>query len=163
MTVGAFATVYDRCSTPAYRLALRITRSEAAAEDVVQDAFLALWRSRSYDAAHGPIDHYLLRIVRNCAIDRLRKDGRQRVTPDADAEAAAPDPAIEQHELAQLVRDALRGLPDRQRHALELAYYDDLPQTEIARRLGEPLGTVKSRIRLGLRKLGTGLDPADLR
>ena len=149
---AAFAAVYERHAPAARRVAQRILRGPSAADDVVQEAFLALWRS-SYDPAAGAVDHYLLRIVRNCAVDRLRRERTRRFEPAPETHARDAFAEVEQLELARLVRDALQTLPRPQREALELAYFADLTQAQIAERLGEPLGTVKSRIRLGLHKL----------
>jgi RNA polymerase sigma-70 factor (ECF subfamily) len=161
---AAFATVYDRHAAAAYGLARRMLRSPAAAQDVVQEAFLGLWRSDSYCAEKGSLRGFLLRIVRNRAIDALRKEGRR---PEEHGDgtgvlylsaADRTDAEVERRETELLLRDALSRLPDAQHRALELAFYGDLTHTEIALRLDEPIGTIKGRIRLGLEKLRAELD-----
>jgi RNA polymerase sigma-70 factor (ECF subfamily) len=163
---AAFATVYDRHAAAAYGLARRMLRSPAAAQDVVQEAFLGLWRSESYCAEKGSLRGFLLRIVRNRAIDALRKERRR---PEARTDgtgvlylssADRTDVEVEQRETELLLRAALNKLPDAQHRALELAFFGDLTHNEIALRLDEPIGTIKGRIRLGLEKLRAELDAA---
>ena len=137
----------------------------AAAEDVVQEAFLTLWRTGHYDAAQGSVRAYLMAIVHNRAIDRLRRDRRlTSETPIDDAVAdrlPASEPIHEEVErgaVAGVLRSAFTALPDAQRATLELAYFGGLSHREIAVVRREPVGTVKGRVRLGLQKLGR--DPA---
>jgi RNA polymerase sigma-70 factor (ECF subfamily) len=157
--LDALEELYDRHRTMAYSIALRITADPALAEDVVQDAFLGAWRNAGrYDAGRGSVRTWLLSIVHHRAIDALRRRRPTSELPeDADA-APAPEalrlPDIWPEVAAGLDRDAVRGalrtLSDVQREAIELAYFGGLTQQEIAERTGTPLGTVKSRVRLGL-------------
>jgi RNA polymerase sigma-70 factor (ECF subfamily) len=157
----ALAELYDRHSRQVYSIAVRILQNPADAEDVVQDVFSQAWRHASrYDVARGAVGAWLLTVARSRAIDRLRA---RRVRPDL----AAPgkivrdvlDPALLQDaqlltaEQVERLRGALGELPMPQRTALELAYYEGLTHKEIAERLQEPLGTVKTRIRLAMLKL----------
>jgi RNA polymerase sigma factor (sigma-70 family) len=156
--IGGLETLYDRYHTMAYSLALRITTETGMAEDVVQDSFLGVWRNASrYAEDKGSVRGWLLAIVRHRAIDAIR---RQRVGVALDAETDAPLPAaltlpdiwpeVAGRLDAEQVRRALVALPPAQREAIELAYFDGLTQREIAERTTAPLGTVKSRMRLGL-------------
>lgn len=162
--VPAFASVYDEHAPAALGLATRLLASRDAAEDVVQEAFLALWHAEGFDATRGSIRAYLLAIVRNGAVDRIRHQ-RSRPAPTGGPELAEalPDPArtdmrAEQREVVRIVRRALAELPACQRRALELAYYGGLSQVEVAALLDEPLGTVKSRMRMGLERLRRALE-----
>ena len=162
--VDALAALYDRHRSIAYGLALRVTGSVPAAEDVLQDAFLGLWRHAGrFDPARGSGRTWLLAIVHNRAVDAVRHRRLADPLPD---EATDPLPALIAPDVwpevagrldAALVRKALAALPDAQREAIELAYWGGLTQTEIAARTGQPLGTVKGRMRLGLRALGQAL------
>uniref|UniRef100_A0A831TCN2 RNA polymerase sigma factor n=1 Tax=Thermorudis peleae TaxID=1382356 RepID=A0A831TCN2_9BACT len=156
----ALVALFDRYNRLAFGLAYRILGDAFVAEEVVQDAFMSIWRNAaSYDLSRGTVRTWLLTIVRNRAIDQLRgRFGRSQNDVDLDTVApllAAPD---EWDDLlseiqASAVRAALRALPEEQRIAIELAYFEGLTHVEIAERLGIPLGTVKSRLRLGLQKL----------
>jgi len=162
---NALAELYDRHARPVYSIAHRILQDAADAEDVVQDVFSQAWRQASrYDAARGAVGAWLLTVARSRAIDRLRA---KRVRPDGVAGGKVVrdvlDPALLQDaqllstEQVERVRAALTELPDLQRSALELAYYEGLTHAEIAERLQEPLGTVKTRIRLAMQKLRDAL------
>lgn len=161
----AFAVIYDRHATAAYSLAHRICGTRALAEDVVQEAFLSLWRRLDrYDAARGEVRSWLLGIVHNGAIDKLRQSAlheRRRASSDGlEERLQSPertDLEVEQREQASEVQTALRALPPEQRRVIELAYFGGLTHTEIAARLELPVGTIKGRMRLGLTKLAGNL------
>ncbi len=149
---SAMAQLYDRYSSIVYAVALRVLGDTGAAEDVLQDVFLQLWRRPSqFDSTRGQMAAWLSVIARNRAIDRLR----QR-TPDTDLEdvvlSVQPDleGEAERSRVMQKVRGVLASMPVPQRSALEMAYFEGLTHSEIASRTGEPLGTVKTRIRSGL-------------
>jgi RNA polymerase sigma-70 factor (ECF subfamily) len=159
---AAAARLYDRHARPLYSLILRILGHEAEAEDVLQEVFAQAFRQAArYDPRRGAVAAWLLTIARSRAIDRLRAR-RTRVEspvgetqmldemPDAQPDAAS---TMLDEERQRLVRHALGALPMLQRMAIELAYYEGLSHSEIAERLEQPLGTVKTRIRLGLLKL----------
>jgi RNA polymerase sigma-70 factor (ECF subfamily) len=161
----ALASLYDRLAQPVLNLAFRVLGAALEAEDVLQDAFLEVWRAAaSYDGRRGGVATWVLGIARNRAIDRLRA-ARARLARDRAAGAASSErepaaPADEQAasgEVGRLIRSAFGRLPDDQRRALELSYLDGLSHTEVAERLGVPLGTVKTRIRLALAKLRDAL------
>jgi len=157
--LDALDTFYERYRSMAYGIARRITADDALAEDVVQEAFLGVWRgAANYVAGRGSVKTWLLAIVHHRAVDAVR---RRRATVDLPDETegaltpgqlVAPDvwPDIAARLDEAVVADALAALPDAQRSTLELAYFGGLSQTEIAAQTGVPLGTVKSRIRLGL-------------
>ena len=159
---GAAAVLYDRHARPLYSLILRILGDETEAEDVLQEVFVQAFRQAGrYDASRGVVAAWLLMMARSRAIDRLRarrsrvegRTGEVQVlndVPDAKPDVAS---AMLDEERTRLVREALAELPLLQRMAIELAYYEGLSHTEIAERLEQPLGTVKTRIRLGLLKL----------
>ena len=167
---SGLSAIYDRHSTAVYSLALRIVREESEAEDVVQEVFAQAWRQAGrYDARRGSVIAWLLIMTRTRAIDRLRmrqaRPDRQSTPDPAVLEqlaAASADPAsgMVAQEDAQRVRQALDGLPLLQRMAIELAFFEGLTQSEIAERLEQPLGTVKTRIRLGLLKMRDALGGA---
>ena len=158
----AFAVFYDRHGGVAYSLAYRIVGEKAAAEDVTQEAFISIWRSGArFDRARGSVRSWMLSIVRNRAIDTLRSRAGKapKLTFDDDAlleqrpaEELTEEEAIK-HETAGEIRDALGTLPGEQSKVIELAYFGGFSQSEIARMLGVPLGTVKGRMRLGLEKI----------
>jgi RNA polymerase sigma-70 factor (ECF subfamily) len=156
--IGGLETLYDRYHAVAYALALRITTETGLAEDVVQDSFLGLWRNAGrYVEDKGSVKGWLLAIVRHRAIDSMRRR-RNGVTIGDETEEPLPAsltlpdiwPEVAGRLDAEKVRVALVKLPDAQREAIELAYFDGLTQREIATRTSAPLGTVKSRMRLGL-------------
>jgi RNA polymerase sigma-70 factor (ECF subfamily) len=157
----AFEVIYDRHSGVAFSLACRICGARGDAEDVVQTAFLSLWRGRDrYTPARGEVRSWLLRIVHNSAIDRLRHRGvheRRRASSEGiEQRLEAPertDEDVEAREQASKVRQALLTLPGEQRQVIELAYFDGFTHAQIAAKLEKPVGTVKGRMRLGLLKL----------
>jgi RNA polymerase sigma-70 factor (ECF subfamily) len=155
----AVGTLYDRYGRIAFGLAFRIMGDISAAEDIVQEAFVSAWtNARAFDPSRGPLRGWLLTIVRNRAIDRLRSGKRARQdAPLQSAEniAGSADTlgAVTQSADRQQVRNAFASLPDAQRRTLELAYFDGLTHVEIAQRMAVPLGTVKGRMRLGLDKM----------
>lgn len=158
----AFASIYDLYSPILLGLLLRILHSRAEAEDCLQEVFLQVWqRAGSFDAARGRPFTWLVTLARSRAIDRLRSSGARERTAAAsvvnapDATDSASD-AVEEtfrSERGEVVRRALAEIPEEQRRALLLAYFDGLTQTEIAEQLKEPLGTVKTRMRSGMMKL----------
>lgn len=163
----AFRALYDRHSTTAYGLAVGITRTPRLAEEAVQDALLTVWRRRSsYSAERGSVASWVLMITRSRALDALRRVSRHDHPwePLDDHEIADPlteslDAQAARGEIHRAVRAAVRALPAEQATALALAYFGELSHAEIAARLGLPLGTVKGRIRLGLRRLSVELRP----
>lgn len=164
---GAFAAIYDRHAPVALNLARRMVSPQAAAEDVVQEAFLALWRSDSYQPDKGSVRGFLLRIVHNGAVDFLRRErsrGAGRHVDEALVHPLAADDGthveVERAEAARRVRAALATLPESQQRSLELAYFGGLSHVEIAQAVDVPIGTVKSRLRLGLEKLRDQVDVA---
>ena len=165
----ALAQLYDRYSRVAYGLALRIVRDQALAEDAVQEAFVTLWRSAgSFRAEKAKPSTWILTLVHRRAVDVVRREERRRASPlvdgmeEPDERALPADEEIELNDRRRLVQEALRQLPDDQREALELAYYGGLTQSELAERLSVPLGTIKSRMFTGLRRLRDLLAEAGL-
>jgi RNA polymerase sigma factor (sigma-70 family) len=155
--LDALEELYDRYRTMAYSIALRITADPSTAEDVVQDAFLCAWRNAArYIEGRGSVKTWLLSIVHHRAVDSLRRRRPTIELPDTEslppAALTLPDvwPEVAAGLDREAVRSALRVLSDAQREALELAYFGGLTQQEIATRTDTPLGTVKSRMRLGL-------------
>jgi RNA polymerase sigma factor (sigma-70 family) len=153
----ALAALYDRFGGVAYGVAFRILRDGALAQDAVQDAFLAAWRTAAaFDPARGSASTWLLTLVHRRAVDVVRREERRRADSLDDVPVAAGDATDETAELREqrrAVQGALAQLPDDQRQALELAYYGGLSQSELAERLGVPLGTIKSRMFAALGRL----------
>ena len=153
----ALAELYDRFGRVAYGLALRILRDAALAEDAVQEAFVAVWRSAGrFVPGRAKASTWILTLVHRRAVDLVRREERRRTDPLESAPEPTGAAADEQAGLRQqreVVRDALRQLPPDQREALELAYYGGYTQSELAERLGVPLGTIKSRMFAGLTRL----------
>lgn len=160
----ALAELYDRVGRIAYGLALRVLRDERHAEDAVQEAFLQVWRSAAtFRAERAKASTWILTLVHRRAVDLVRREERRQAEPLIDDSAAGVAPE-ETDEAAWLrfererVQAALKQLPDVQREALELAYYGGFSQSELAERLGVPLGTIKSRMFAGLARLRELLD-----
>jgi RNA polymerase sigma-70 factor (ECF subfamily) len=157
---GAFAALYDRHSRAVYSFSYRMAGEKRAAEDLAQYAFLKVWRSAgTYRAQRGGVKTWLLTVVHNRGIDLLRSSAsRRRTREEAEAEAPRSQPseafseAWGNHRRDRL-REALRDTPHEQREAVMLVHFSGLTQTEVSERLRLPLGTVKGRVRLGLRKL----------
>jgi RNA polymerase sigma-70 factor, ECF subfamily len=164
---AALAALYDRHARGVYALALRVVANEADAEEVVQEVFNQAWRQAArYDPARGTVAAWLLTMARTRAIDRLRARQARPDRAGLESErtldvlpAASPDPAdaLDSERDVARVRQALQRLPLLQRAAIELAYFEGLTQSQIAERLEQPLGTVKTRIRAGLLKLRDAL------
>jgi RNA polymerase sigma-70 factor (ECF subfamily) len=154
---AALESFYQRYSGLANGLALRILRDPSDAEDVVQEVFVQVWRqAERYDPKRGSPEAWLSILARTRALDRLRRRTSRREEPSAAAPGVtATPPNVE----VLAVRKALDSLSSSQRKALELAYYKGLTQTEIAEQLGEPLGTIKTRIRTGMIRLRELLEP----
>ena len=154
---AALAELYDRFGRVAYGLALRIMRDPALAEDAVQESFLAVWRSADrFVAERGKASTWILTLVHRRAVDIVRREQPRRTDPLDGAPIAAAESTEEEAWLRlrrTRVQEALRQLPDKQREAIELAYYGGFTQSELADRLGEPLGTIKSRMFSGLARL----------
>jgi RNA polymerase sigma-70 factor (ECF subfamily) len=169
----ALGTLYDRHGAASWALARAIVREDGDAEDVVAQVFAQLWRTAArYDAARGSVGAWLMMATRTRALDLLRARRRQaRVVERAAAEddtgfalpvggsAEGPDADVERGEVARAVRASLAALPAPQREAIELAFFGGLSHGDVARALGQPLGTVKTRIRDGMRKLRGVLAP----
>jgi RNA polymerase sigma-70 factor (ECF subfamily) len=164
--LDALDDLYERYKTVSYSIAYRITNDATLAEDVVQEAFLGAWRNASrYVVGRGSVKTWLLAIVHHRAIDAVR---RRRATVELPESEDAPPPPLRLPDVwsevsanldADEVRAALASLTDVQREAIELAYFGGLTQVEIAERTGTPLGTVKSRMRLGLLAMRRVLSP----
>src|SRR5215217_3504406 len=156
----AFATLYDRHGRMAYTLAYRMMGEKQEAEDVVQEAFIKVWRSAGgYRVGRGSVRTWILSIVHNRGIDQLRSHARRgRIQDKVEASAPTSEPSEAfaetwRNSQRDQVREALKTLPQEQLKILELAYFSGYTHVEIAERLDLPLGTVKGRMRLGLRKL----------
>ena len=158
----ALGALYDRWVRSLYSLVLHLLRDPDEAEDVVEETFWQAWRKAdSYEPSKGAVSTWLLTIGRRKALDRLRARKRSREDPLEDERgfselpSTSPDPGSEAEasELREHIRAALRELPLEQREALELGYFSGLSQAEIAERTGQPLGTVKTRMRLAMQKL----------
>lgn len=165
----SLAALYDSLGAALFGIAVGVTRNHAEAEEVLQDAFVAIWKKADhYDPALGKATTWMIHLTRNLAIDRVRKRQRQAKLVERAAAEPAPAPAVPNplspliaHETASRVREAVARLPGDQRRVLELAFLDGLTQSEIAEHLSLPIGTVKSRIRRALervRRMGSELE-----
>jgi RNA polymerase sigma factor (sigma-70 family) len=154
---SALAELYDRYGRPAYGLALRVLRDDTLAEDAVQEAFMSLWRTASrFVPERGTASTWILTLVHRKAVDIVRREQRRRtdaLVEEAGVHAGAADEEAWLRLQRERVQNALRQLPDQQREAIELAYYGGFTQSELAERLGQPLGTIKSRMFAGLARL----------
>jgi RNA polymerase sigma factor (sigma-70 family) len=162
---GALEALYDRYGKPAYSLARRIVADDLLAQDVVQEVFLSLWRDAGrFDPGKGSVATYLLALTHHRAVDvvrreenlRRRRTGDESLVGEADPKADVQG-AVELGDRQQRVRQALKDLPDTQRQALALAYFGGYTQREVAALVGVPLGTVKTRMAAGMRKLKDAL------
>jgi RNA polymerase sigma-70 factor (ECF subfamily) len=149
---GAMAALYDRYSSIVYSVALRVLQDAVAAEDVLQEIFMQLWRNpAAFNASRGNMGAWLAVITRNRAIDGLR---RRRPESDIDDVVVSVEADLasetERARAMDKVRGVLKQMPAAQRSALEMAYFEGLTHSEIAAKTGEPLGTIKTRIRSGL-------------
>ena len=157
----AFELLYDRHGGAAFSLAYRMVGNRVSAEDITQEAFLSIWRSRlRYDQARGSVRTWVLGIVHNRGIDALRRNvvhERRRAAMEGAEErfegAERTDVEVARREEARTVRGALAALPEEQRQTIELAYFGGFTHSQIAELLDEPIGTVKGRMRLGLGKM----------
>lgn len=169
---SALAALYDRYAGMLYAMLVRILKDTHAAEEVLQDLFLQLWRNAvQFDASRGSLPAWLLVIGRNRALSRLRSRSRREIFP-GDTEGfsieAVPSPGnleddAARSQLIERLRGAMATLPPEQREAVELAYFEGMTQTEIARRTGSPLGTVKSRVRAAMQSLKQFFDDESTR
>jgi RNA polymerase sigma-70 factor (ECF subfamily) len=164
---ASFAEFYDRHSTLMFSVACKILNDTSEAEDVLQEAFMHIWEKASkFDSKLGKASSWVAILVRNKAIDRIRASQRRtRLAEEAGAEQAAVPNAAETanetvygHEKANLIQSAIVDLPVEQRQAIQLAYFSGLTQDEISKKLNQPLGTIKARIRRGLIKLRDQLE-----
>jgi len=165
---GAFDELYRRYASQAYGLAFRVTRQQNLAQDVVHDAFLAMWRApEAFDASRGSFRTFFLSMVHHRGVDLVRREQRLRARTEKAANLEPPadeDPADEVAEAGYLavrrtqVREALTELPEAQRQVLEMAYFDGKTQVQIAEELQIPLGTVKTRTLAAMRKLRVALE-----
>jgi len=160
----ALQILYERYSSLVYRLAFRVLGNSQEAEDLTQDIFLILWRSRNYDPNRGSLGSYLTTLTRSRAIDKLRSRGTQvkflqRWSQLMVTESSSPSPfeAASLSQRSEQVKAAIAQLPASQRQVLEMAYFDGMSQSEIAKQLETPLGTVKSWCRQGLLNLRKNL------
>jgi RNA polymerase sigma-70 factor (ECF subfamily) len=162
----ALRDLYRRCSPRVMAVALRMLGDRGEAEDVVQETFLELWRrAKAYDERRASPATWAVVIARSRAIDRMRARTSLRRAHEAQREdpppSATPLEPVEAREERERVLGALAQLPAEQRSAVELAFFEGLTHGEIAARLGQPLGTVKSRVRLAMQKLEARLSPED--
>src|SRR5438874_13279472 len=154
----ALAELYDRFGRVAYGLALRVLRDDKLAEDAVQEGFLTAWRNADrFMPERAKASTWILTLVHRRAVDLVRREDRRRAEPLAEGVEPAPTGSAEDDAWLRFERErvqaALRRLPDQQREALELAYYGGFSQSELAERLGQPVGTIKSRMFTGLARL----------
>jgi RNA polymerase sigma-70 factor (ECF subfamily) len=164
----AFRGLFDRYAPTAKALAVRVVRQSHLAEEIVQEAFLGVWRNpEGYDEARGSVRAWLMGMVHHRAVDLVRREEAQRRRAEAagvelrDEQEDHADEVVEALGLPEerrIVRAALAELPEEQRNVLELMYFEGLSQSQIAERTGQPLGTVKSRTLLGMRRMRSALE-----
>ena len=162
---AAFELIYERHAQAAFSLAYRMAGSRGVAEDVVQEAFLSIWRSGArYERARGSVRTWVLGIVHHRAIDQLRRSSvhdKRRASDEGIEERVEArertDAEVARRDEAATIRSAMDALPAEQSHVIELAYFGGFTHTEIAEILGAPVGTVKGRMRLGMEKLANRL------
>ena len=164
---GALGALYDRFGRTAYGLALRVVRDRTLAEDVVQETFLNVWRNADrFIAERAKASTWILTLAHRRAVDLVRREQRRRAEPLRSEQREGQSPPTDEEAWLRLQRErvqaALRALPDQQREALELAYFGGFTQSELADRLGEPLGTIKSRMFTGLARLRELLNDSEL-
>jgi len=148
---GAMAALYDRYSSVVYGVALRVLRDSAAAEDVLQDIFLQLWRNPGmFDARRGARGAWLAVVARHRSIDALRKQRPADELPETVAVNMDLEHGAARRRVVEKIRAILQNVPQAQRSALEMAFFEGMTHSEIAEKTGEPLGTVKTRIRTAL-------------
>ncbi len=162
----AFEALYDRHAKTVYSLILRVVQEPSAAEELVQESFWQVWRKAEQYTGGGPVGAWLCRIGRNKALDHLRRLKARPQAAEGDPEALeqVATPASHQVEAEvsriwdrQHLQEALAAIPDEQRRCLEMAYFDGKSQREIAEETGTPIGTIKTRVRIGLEKLERSL------
>lgn len=163
---SALSKLYDRYGAVVYGLALKILKDAQEAEDLTQEVFVTLWRNNTYNPARGSLSNYLIVMTRSRALDKLRSRTsrrkfleRWRQTTTAQPFTLSASEQIDLWDTSQHVQAALAQLSDRQRKILEMAYFQDLSQSEIAKTLDIPLGTVKTSARQALKKLRGILSP----
>ena len=156
---SALGKLYDRYGSVVYGLALKILKNAQEAEDLTQEIFVSFWHKNTYDPARGSLSHYLIMMTRSRSLDKLRSRGSRskflerwrQTTTQAFSRSAFEQ--VDIWDTSQQVQEALAQLPEQQRKVLEMAYYQDLSQSEIAKTLNIPLGTVKTSARQALKKL----------
>src|SRR5690606_6780664 len=165
----ALPSLYERTHHIVFTLMVRLTQDRETAEELTVDVFHDVWRrASSYDLMNGTVVGWIMNQARSRAIDRLRLDNRQkRVNPypdsPGDEEAAGPPDRLDMSERGRVLRDALEVLAPAEREAIEIAFFGDLSYAEVAERLNEPLGTIKTRVRSGLGKLRQALAEVEVR
>ncbi|NNB86658.1 sigma-70 family RNA polymerase sigma factor [Corallococcus exiguus] len=171
-SAAAMRDVYVRCSARAFAIGVRLLPTRADAEEVLQETFLEVWRrAREFDPARGGLETWVTTIARTRAIDRLRSlgtvsrmvEGVAQQPPPVSATPPSPDDSAAAAQDQARVRAAMAQLPPEQREVVLLGYFDGLSQSEIAKKTGQPLGTVKTRARLALEKLAVLLDAPAVR
>ena len=162
---SAFKEIYSRFSQVTYNLALRMLRDKEDAEEVVQEIFLQIWnKANSYDPGRGAVSTWVLNIARSRAIDKIRKVGYRNKTIEIDEEKVNSNIDLssnieDRDESKNVIKQALETLPEKQRIAIELVYFEGVTHIEAAEKLKEPVGTIKTRIRLGIMKLKDKIMP----